>query len=142
MDDALPSDSTPVVSVEPEVSTVSVVVDNSTSNDDEEADMDVEDDEMPAPPMADMGEPVRVPAEAGSFTGVSEKENGSQDFAGPRALKRKRDEIEDEESSGDDVAEESGNPLALKVNPDGSVEQVDSVRYVEHFIRLSHVLTR
>ncbi len=135
MDDALPSNPVPVVSIGPsaEAPTVSVVVENSTSNDDEEADMDVEDDEVPAPSMVNTSEPACVPAEAGSSTGVSEKEDGGKDFAAPRGLKRKRDEIEDEESSSDDVAEESSNLLSLKVNPDGSVEQVDSVRYVVHF---------
>lgn len=130
MDDTLPSNPAPVVSIGPsaEASTVSVVVENSTSNDDEEADMDVEDDEAPAPSMVNASELACVPAEVGSSTGVSEKEDGGNDFAAPRGLKRKRDEIEDEENSSDDVAEESSNPLSLKVNPDGSVEQVDSVR--------------
>jgi len=142
MDNALPPNPAPVVSIGllAEAPTVSVVPENSTSNDDEEADMDVDDDEVPAPQMADTSELADVPTEAGSPTGVSEKgnekENGDVAFAAPRGLKRKRDEIEDEESSSDDVAEESSNLLALKVNPDGSVEQVDSVRYVEHFICL------
>lgn len=140
MDDALPSDPAPVVSdgILAEVPTVSVVVENSTSNDDEEADMDVEDDEVPAPPVVTIGELAPVPAEADPSTEVSEKENGDKDIVAPRGLKRKRDEMEDEESSGDDAVEESGNLLALKVNPDGSVEQVDSVRYVSYFICLSH----
>ena len=135
MDGALPSNPAPVVSIGPsaEASTVSVLVENSASNDDEEADMDVEDDEVPAPPTVNTSEPASAPAEAGSSTGVSEKGDGDKDFAAPRGLKRKRDEIEDEESSSDDVAEESSNLLSLKVNPDGSVEQVDSVRYVKHF---------
>lgn len=136
MDDGLLPNPVPVVSigVSAEAPTVSVVVENSTSNDDEEADMDVEDDEVPVPPMVNTSDLAHVPAEAGSPTGVSEKENGGIDFVAPRGLKRKRDEIEDEESSSDDVAEGSSNPLALKLNPDGSVEQVDSVRCVEHFI--------
>ena len=136
MDDALLSDQAHVVAVEilEEVPTVSVVVKNSTSNDDEEADMDVEDDEAPDPPMVEMGEPAGIPAEADPSTEVSEKENGGKGVAAPRGLKRKRDEIEDEESSSDDAAEESGNLLTLKVNPDGSVEQVDSVRYVGYFV--------
>jgi lipoprotein-anchoring transpeptidase ErfK/SrfK len=140
MEDVLPPDPAPVVSVGPsvEASTVSVVVENSTSNDDEEADMDVEDDEVPAPPMDNTGEPARVPAEAAPSTGMSEKENRGRNFAALRGLKRKRDENEDDESSSDDLVEESGNLLALKVNPDGSVEQVDSVRHVEHFICLLH----
>lgn len=135
IDGALPSNPAPVVPIGPsaEASTVSVLVENSTSNDDEEADMDVEDDDVPALPTVNTSEPACVPAEADSSTGVSEKEDGGRDFIAPRGLKRKRDEIEDEESSSDDVAEESSNLLSLKVNPDGSVEQVDSVRYVKHF---------
>jgi hypothetical protein len=150
MDDALPSDPAHVDSVGllAEASTGPVVLENTTSNDDEEADMDVDDDEVPAPPTANTSELPGVelpgvelpgvPAEAGSPTGASENENGAIGLAAPRGLKRKRDEIEDEESSSDDVAEESSNLLALKVNPDGSVEQVDSVRYVEYSIYLLH----
>ena len=144
MDDDLLSDQVPAVPVEipDEVSTVSVVVKNSTSNDEEEADMDVEDDEAPVSPMAEIGEPAGIPAEAETSTEVSEKENGGKAIAAPRGLKRKHDEVEDEESSSDDAAEDSGKLLALKVNPDGSVEQVDSVRYVGYFVcRYSAVLT-
>jgi len=142
MADTLPSDPAPVVpvGVSAEVSTMSMV-ESSTSNDDEEADMDVEDDEAPAPPVADLGEPARIPAEADLSMEVNERENGGKDVATPRGLKRKRDEMEDEESLSDDAAEESGNPLALKVNADGSVEQVDSVRYVGYVVCLYTMLT-
>lgn len=142
MDDAPPSDQASVVLVEipNEASTVSVVVKDSTSNGDDEADMDVEDDEEPAPSMVEMGEPPGILAEADPSMEASEKETKGEGVAAPRGLKRKHDEIEDEESSSDDAAEESGKLLALKVNPDGSVEQVDSVRYVQYLSAPSTLL--
>ncbi|KAG8783806.1 5'-3' exoribonuclease 2 [Serendipita sp. 397] len=57
--------------------------------------------------------------------------NGASEDTGHPSLKRKRDEmdVDETEEIASDEAEDSS--LSLKVNPDGSVEQVDSVRLWE-----------
>lgn len=88
-------------------------------------------DSLPSAPLED------TPMETSEYddTATGEKKPS-------RSLKRTFEEMEDDNGAAALSDESDTPPLTIKVNPDGTAEQADTVRYVHSYIRCDSLILR